>query len=176
MPSKANVYAGRPKVTGVIYRGPKGQNLPTDATAVINASFKELGYVSEDGITRTIESSYETRKAMGGDEILRERDELAVKFEFTLVEYLHPEARTAKYGSQSAGNKLSYRGDEPDDASWVIETEHKGKAVRIVIPDASDRAESQELTIDGKTEWGMKIELTCARDSSGVFFYEYLKG
>ena len=49
MPTVANVSAGKPKVSGAVYRAALGSTLPTDATTSLDAAFKELGYVSEDG-------------------------------------------------------------------------------------------------------------------------------
>lgn len=39
--------------TGAVYVGPTGTAAPTDATTALNASFKDLGYLTEDGITIT---------------------------------------------------------------------------------------------------------------------------
>lgn len=44
--------------SGTVYVAPVGTTAPTNATTALNAAFKELGYVSEDGVTVTPEQSF----------------------------------------------------------------------------------------------------------------------
>ena len=48
--NSANVTAGKPKITGAVYRAPLGTTLPTDATTDLAEAFKNMGYGSEDGL------------------------------------------------------------------------------------------------------------------------------
>ena len=49
--NSANVTAGTPKVGGAFFHAPLGTDLPTDARTPLDAAFKNLGYISEDGLT-----------------------------------------------------------------------------------------------------------------------------
>ena len=56
--------SGKPKaVSGAIYVAPVGTALPTDATTSLNASFKSVGYISDEGITNAYSISSEETKS-----------------------------------------------------------------------------------------------------------------
>ena len=73
MPTVANVTTGKPKVAGAVFVAPTGTTLPTDATTALGTAFKELGYVSEDGVTNNNSPESENVKAWGGDTVLIRR-------------------------------------------------------------------------------------------------------
>ena len=60
----SNVAAGKPKIGGAVYAAPIGTPLPTDATTALNSAFKNLGYVSEDGLKNGNEIDVEKVKAI----------------------------------------------------------------------------------------------------------------
>ena len=86
MQNANNVNAAKPIAGGAVWSAPYGTPVPTDATTPLNDAFKSLGYISDDGITEAIETSSESKKAYGGDEVLNVQTEHAVKYKFKPIE------------------------------------------------------------------------------------------
>lgn len=83
--SKVAVLEG--KVTGAIFIAPTTAVLPTDATTALAATFKCIGFTSEDGITISEESSSKQLRAWEGRSVVRnQRTEYTEKIKFTPVE------------------------------------------------------------------------------------------
>ena len=70
MATVTNVSVGKPAVGGAIYRAALGSTIPTDATTSLASAYKQLGYVSEDGLTNTNSPESDEVKAWGGDTVL----------------------------------------------------------------------------------------------------------
>lgn len=82
-----NSANARVAVTGAVYVAPTGTAAPTTAVSALNAAFKDLGYMSEDGITEARERSSETLRAWQNAATLRViQTEAGITFNFTMVE------------------------------------------------------------------------------------------
>jgi hypothetical protein len=99
--NSANVLAGKPLATGGVLVAPTGTAAPTDATAALNASFKALGYVGEDGLTEAAERSTDKIKAWGGDVVKVVQTDYAVTYTFTLIETLNADVLKTVYGADN---------------------------------------------------------------------------
>ena len=85
----SNVTAAKPKVSGAVFAAPVGSTLPTAVGTTLDAAFKELGYISEDGLTNGNSPESTTIKAWGGDTVLTIQTSKEDTFGFTLIEALN---------------------------------------------------------------------------------------
>lgn len=181
MPDVSNVTAGKPNVSGSIFRAPFGTSLPTSTSASLNAAFKEMGYASEDGVTNTNTPETESIRAWGEDVVLTVQSSKDDTFQFTLIEALNEDTLAAVYGSGnvsgtlSSGITINANADEAEEASWVIDmVMRNGAAKRIVIPDAKI-TEIGDIVYADNEAVGYEITLTAMPDSSANTHYEYMK-
>ena len=123
----ANVTAGKPAISGAVFRAAKGTSAPTDATTALAAAFKALGYCSEDGLVNSNSPSMETIRAWGGDPVLVVQSEKEDTFQLTLIEVLNDEVLKAVYGSANVSGALATgltieaNSSEPEEGVWAID-------------------------------------------------------
>lgn len=180
--AKKKVTAAKPPIGGAIYNAPVGTTLPTNATSTLNAAFKALGYVSDDGLTNAEARESETIKAWGGDTVLTLMTSKDDTFSFKLIEALNVDVlKTVRgsgnvSGSLAAGIAIAVNSDELDYYSWVVDMIlADGVVERIVIPQAkiTDIAEIQYVHTDAV---GYDVTISAEPDDSGNTHYEYIYG
>lgn len=182
MPDATKVTAAKPAVGGAIYRAPIGTTLPTDTASQLDAAFKALGYVSEDGLTNSNSMTNTDVKAWGGDTVLNIDGGKTDTFAFSLIEVLNEDVLKAVYGSDNvsgtlaAGLTVSANGKQQEAASWVVDMILKGGALkRIVVPNGSITAIG-DIVYSDSAATGYEVTVSALPDSSGNTHYEYIKG
>lgn len=175
-----NVTAGKPKVGGAIFRAPLGTPLPTDATSTLNEAFKDLGYISEDGVTNSNSPESDSLKAWGGDTVMTYQTAKDDTYGFTMIEALNVEVLKTVYGDDNVSGTLETgisikANSTPQEAySWVIDMVLRDKALkRVVIPEASI-TEVGDVSYTDEDAVGYETTLTCVPDSEGNTHYEYI--
>ena len=177
----SNVSAGKPNIAGAIYVAPKGTALPTTTSEALNAAFKCLGYVSEDGLTNSTGLESEKKKAWGGDTVLVIQTSKDDSFKFTLIEALNTDVLKYVYGSDNVsgdltnGLTINVNNKDVEEHALVIDMVMRDNtAKRIVIPDGKI-SEVEDIVYSDSEAVGYGTTLECIPDSDGNTHYEYLK-
>lgn len=175
------VSTGKPKIGGAIFVAPVGTALPTDSVADLNAAFKNLGYVSEDGLTNANSAESEDIKAWGGEIVKTSQTEKADTFEFKLIEVLNADVLKTIYGADrvsgdlETGLTVEASTDEAKTYSWVIEMVLTNDAVkRVVIPKAKI-TEMGDIEYTDSDPAGYEITISAEPNGDGVTHFEYIK-
>lgn len=179
---KTNVSVGKPKVGGAIFRAPAETTPPTDATTALAEAFINLGYISEDGVTNTLDRSSTEVKDWGGETVLETDVEQTDDFQFTALEALNPEVLKAYYedanvtGTLATGITVTVNDKEATERVWVIEQILRGNVLkRIVIPKGVLQ-ERGEVVYQRGEPIGYQMTIRGRQDASGNTHYEYIKG
>lgn len=175
------VTAAKPNITGSVHVAPKGTKLPTDATTSLDAAFKSLGYVSEDGFTIGKTVNVNKTKAWGGAVVDSNETEKTETLKIAFIESMNPEVLKLYYGSKNVTGDISTGlgvvsdDKEAEEMVLVIDSIMKGNvAKRTVIERA--KIESYDDVVNGDTQvvkYGATF--TLLRGSDGAYHHEYLK-
>lgn len=184
MPNLAsNVISGKPLATGGILVAPTGTALPTTQAATPNVAFVSVGYVSEDGVEKTEDRSFNEIKDWGGLTVKKSQNGFSVQMEFGFLEYLNAAAAKSIYGdaavtvtpangSHGIFLDIAVDGKEPPHKRWIFEMADGVAKTRIVVPDG-------QITATGSTTYSAsdaairQVTLSLYPDASGKYYYEY---
>lgn len=178
-PSSASVFVGKPKVGGAIFSAPADTTAPTDATTALGAAFVNLGYATQEGLTNSIETNYESITAWGGDEVLNALTSRAETFKWG---FLQTDADVLKevYGTANVtvgeGGALTviHNGQDAGKRIYVFDillTE--GKVLRHVIP-LGQITEVGDVVYKDGDPISYEVTLSCYPDSTGNTAYTYI--
>ena len=181
MANAQNVSAAKPPIAGAIFVAPAGTTLPTDTETSLSAAFKDLGYVSSDGITNGTNIESNDTKAWGGDTVLTTITSKDDTFKFNLIETLREDVLKFVYGSTnvsgsiSTGLSISVSSQDVPEVSLVIDMLRRNNTKqRICIPYAKI-SNVEDIVYNDSDATGFNTTLKCTPDSSGYTHYEYMK-
>lgn len=180
MNEKNNVGTGKPKIGGAVWCAPLGTTLPTDAVSELDAAFKCLGYISEDGVKHEFKKDYDKIKAWGLDTVSVALKEWDDTIKFVLLEVLNTDVMKLVYGPDNvtgdldSGVTVKMNGDPSEPCSIVIEKIINGVLARDVIPFTQVTAVA-EVSYKDTDAVGYDTTMTNMPDAEGNAHYEYYK-
>lgn len=175
------VSAGKPALSGAVYRAASGTTAPTDATTALSADFKCLGYCSDAGLVNSNSPSTTDIKAWGGDTVLTIQEEKTDTFQTTLIEVLNADVLKAVYGSTNVtgalatGITVTANAKEPEEGVWAIDMLLNSNTVKRVVIPKGKISEIGDITYSDTDAVGYEVTITALPDSSGNTHYEYIK-
>lgn len=190
------LFAGSPtlpNVTGGVFIGPLGLELPPAADPFIDATthsnaLKNVGYVSEDGVTGSEDRSINEVAAWGGEIIAYLQESFSVEWSMKLLQIMNPDIARLAYGddnvavteaTEAHGNLLAIKINKnmlPKKTVWVDSFYADGdkvKRMRWVAPIAqvSEKGDFQTVHTDIT---GHELTLKLLPDAQGNNAYIYL--
>lgn len=182
MPSSDKVSTGKPKTAGAVYRAPAGTTAPTDASTELAAAFKELGFVSDDGVSNSNSGDSTDVYAWGGTPVLTTQAEKTDEWKLTLIESLNAEVLKTVYGDgnvtvDTTGKKITVKAGAAQLASsvYVIDMLLKGGALKRVVIPVGTLSDVGEIVYKDDEPIGYEITIKGADDGTGYTHYEYIQ-
>ena len=177
-----NVTAGKPKTSGAVFCAPVGTTLPTDATTALGTAFKDLGFVSEDGVTRSISKSTGNIKEGGGGVVLVTEDEKTVTVKFKLIEYMSADVQGFVHGESNVtgtlttGMHVGINDDEAVEHIVVIDQVMKGGIPQRMVINRGVITAIGDTVYVGNDAVAYDVTITALTPDSGNKIDEYIGG
>lgn len=174
------VIVGSPKVGGYAFSAVLGSTLPVNSTTALAAPLLAggLGYISEDGVQRSVDVSTEDIKDWNGDTVRVIQTEVAVEFTATLME-INENALAAVYGDDAvtvADNlvSVSFDGAALPHKVWIFELADGETTGRLVIGDGQvSNPGGGEITFEKGAPIQHEVVIKCFRDATLDFYHHY---
>lgn len=140
--------------TGGVTTAPRGTTLPTNASDPLGKGFIKLGYISEDGVTRSTDRDTEKIKAWGNYVVKTLIKDNSVVYKLTFLESSNADLLKSIYGEDNVvitppekgvhNGRVSIKHSAalPDPAVFTLEMKDGKTAMREVIPNG-------QLTVTG---------------------------
>lgn len=177
--SQANVSAGKGVKGGYIFSAPVGATLPTDIKTPLDASFKVLGFISEDGYVESVEEDSNDIVDMNGDLMDSASSNRVESAQVTFAE-IKAETLRRQYGDANVTDEngmitVKHNSDSHPTFAYVLELVLKnGRRWRKVVPKGQSN-ELDDLTIASSELCARPLTLKYLTDEDGNTCYDYIE-
>lgn len=173
------VSAAKPGVGGGVWSAPIGTTAPNDASTALSGTYTSLGYISEDGVQRSISRSNNLVHAWGGDLVAVLSNKKTETFKMKFIEATNINVLGLTFGeatgSLSTGITVKSKSEISTPRVFVISTILADDVhQRIVIP-SGVVTDVSDITYKDDDIIGFELTITAMADSSGNTAYEYLQ-
>ncbi|TPF79461.1 MULTISPECIES: hypothetical protein [unclassified Bifidobacterium] len=187
-PNAQMVSVGKPhgdggRYAGGAWYGKVGEATPpTDATTTLTDKFHDLGYLSEDGVTNTIDRDSEDINAFGGDRVLSVTTSRAESFQFGMLETT-PETLAVTYGPGNVEVKtvdgkdaitVKHNSAEPPELVYVFEFAMTGNRVKRIVVPVGKTGDVDDVTYADGEAITYTPTINAFPDANGNTAYEYI--
>lgn len=152
---------------------------PTDFSSTLANTFKNMGFISADGIEETVDVDTEEVTDLNGEVVCVLESKETEKITFTLISTTD-DALKEMHGHSNvttASNKttVQHKAGSFTERVYVFDLLTKdGKKWRKVAPNAKVTSRGPIVSGAGNV-YAREIELTCSPDASGVRVYDYIQ-
>lgn len=168
-PDVNNVRAG---LTGGIRVAAVGTTAPTTAVATYAAGWAELGYISDDGITESLDTDVSEIKAwQDGATVRKITSKADLTFKFTVLEtnkdvwsLWYPGSTIA---TATGTTTVTVKAPTPDPRAFAFDVTDGSKHTRIIVP-KGEISERGDLVYKNSEAVGYEFTMTCYRASDGT--------
>lgn len=180
MANASYVSTGKPKIGGAIFRAPKGTTLPTSATAELDPAFKDIGYVSEDGVTNSNARESEEIKAWGGTTVLTSQTSVTDTWQAQFIEAMNVEVLKMVFGENNVtgdiatGITVTVNGAEALEYAYVFDMVLKGGVLKRVVLPCAKLSELGDTVYKDDEAIAYDVTLAAMPDASENLHYEYI--
>lgn len=175
----SNVSVGKGAVGGYAYYAPYGTTLPTDNTTQLDAAFRNIGYLNEDGVTFTDESDSESIPDMNGDSIVTTSGAITKTFTFFAAE-VKADTLKLQYGDKNvtdASGTVTVHDKGPNNGQYSVVFEFRlkdGRKERCIVPSATV-SELGDLVYNYSELVGREITMAASLDATlGDYYVRYI--
>lgn len=175
----ANVSAGKGVKGGYIFSAPVGTELPTDFETALDAAFKCLGFISEDGYVESVSEDSSDIVDMNGDLMDSTSSNRVESAQVTFAE-IKAETLKRQYGEDNVTDEdgvitVKHNSDSHPTFPYVLELVLKnGRRWRKVVPQGQS-SELDDLTIASSELCQRPITIKYLTDEDGNTCYDYIQ-
>lgn len=175
----ANVSAGKGVKGGYIFSAPVGTELPTDIETPLDAAFKCLGFISEDGYVESVSEDSSDIVDMNGDLMDSTSSNRVESAQVTFAE-IKAETLKRQYGDANVTDAngvitVKHNSDSHPTFAYILELVLKnGRRWRKVVPQGQS-SELDDLTIASSELCQRPITIKYLTDEDGNTCYDHIQ-